>query len=301
MPESPKNKNLEPQQGKRRSVRLKEHGRDAVRLMTPSESYLTFTDGSLSTEDCLLRTDENGWIVNLSHNKSMDAPVYVLGDSFVESSFIQEGKRFTDIMTKKFSTTENPRTVVNGGYSGATTLHMFNTLVNKVQPNERASIIHILPSNDTLSLLQGRGFWNFSDQRYTPLLPIDGKETVAADIRENLLQLEGVLKALAAWTNTFSMDLYLATTPYVQTNYEDLPWFIKRYKTPAAYEKLKANRRLSNEVVRNVCKKMRVRLVDLEVLLKDNQFFYDDVHLNELGSARTARIFELQIGTVLTE
>lgn len=300
MSQAPQNNSLEPRQGKRRSVRLKEHGRDAVRFMTPSDSYITFTNGTLENQDYLLRTDENGWIVDKSQNRSMENPVYVLGDSFVESSFVPEGKRFTDVMTSKFSKTGRPRTVVNGGYSGATTLHMFNTLVNKIQPNPNASIIHILPSNDTLSLLQNRGFWNFSDQRYTTILPVDGKETSSTDIRENLLQLEGVLKAFAAWANSFSMDLYFATTPYVQNEYEDLPWFKKRHKTSDVYERLKKHRRLSNQVVRDVAKKMRVPIVDLEVLLVGNQFFYDDVHLNEFGSARTARIFEKRIGGVLT-
>ena len=279
-------------------MRLKEHGRNSVRYMEPSKSYISLTNGTLELGKYLLRTDENGWIVGPA--QSMEAPVYVLGDSFVESSFIPEGKRFTDIMTRKFAHTKKPRTVVNGGYSGATSLHMFNTMVNKVQPSKGASIIHILPSNDTLCLRKGHGFWNESDQRFSPVLPIDGKETVSTDIRENLTQLEGVLKGFAAWAAAFSMSIYFATTPYVQTEYENLPWFLKRHKVPDVYEKLKAHRRLSNDVMRKVAKMTHVQLVDLEVLLTDGQFFYDDVHLNELGSARTARIFETQIGKSLT-
>ncbi len=291
---------METRKGKKRSIRIKDFGTGAVLKKSPDDAYMKMVNSSLSQGSFWLTTDSNGFIIDPSCQDGGDAPVFVFGDSVVESTFIQQGRRFCDLLTKKMAAEGCPRQFLNGGYSGATSLILLNAMINKVGCQENAAVLLILPSNDTLAMGFKGGLWNSSSQRYSPVLPTDGQAEEACPAEKNLHQLESVLRSFACTADAFSLDLYFATTPFVQTNYSDQPWYQARFrKTPGRYERLVAARRLSNQVMRNVARATRVELLDLEKLISDISFFYDDLHLNEVGSAALSETIYAQIGSQL--
>ncbi|MDT8328884.1 MAG: SGNH/GDSL hydrolase family protein, partial [Roseovarius sp.] len=267
----------------KRHVRIKEFGANMSKEMSPQKEYIELSNGSLEDGIFQINTDQNGFVYNPRFEKGADAPVYVLGDSFVESVFVPEGRRFCDQLSRKMAKTA-PRQFLNGGYSGATSLNLLDTLINKIGCQENAAVILILPSNDTLSLRSARGFWDYGSQRYSPILPVTDDAPTPVPLAENIHQLAAVLKVFAHTCSAFSLDLFFATTAFVQSDYEQLPWFKARHKAPGSYEALLVDRRKMNQMMRDVARATRTEIIDLETSMTDPQMFYDDVHLNEAGS-----------------
>lgn len=290
---------MEEVRGRQRHIRIKEFGGGTVRDMVPQAEYIALSDGSISDQNYRITTTDDGFIYNPSFRKGQENPVFVLGDSFVESSFVPQGKRFCDVLTRKMSKTI-PREFLNAGYSGATSLNLLDTLINKVAGyGNRPAVVFVLPSNDVLSLQFEGGYWDMSNQRYSPILPVSPVKATSVDLEENIHQLSSIMKVMAQTCNAFSMDLFFATMPYVQTDFDALPWFVSRHKTVDVYEGLKAKRRKVNQVLRDTAQRQRVELIDLEASMQTTSHFYDDVHLNETGSAAVAQLIYKQIGKLL--
>lgn len=285
-----------------RHIRIKEFGIDAVLEKIPDSAYLEVTNDSLSHDTFVLTTDSNGFIIDPNSLDGADAPIFVFGDSFVESTFVQQGRRFCDLLTRRMATAGTPRQFLNGGYSGATSLLLLNALINKVGYRKNSTVLLVLPSNDTLAMGFERGLWDYSSKRYSPILPVDGADCRQCPATQNLPQLEGVLRAFAATARSFRLDLVFATTPYMQRAFEGEPWFLARYsKTPGRYERLIDARRRSSEVMRRVATEAGVHLLDLEVEFNEPAHFYDDLHLNSAGSAAMAEMIYRQIGDRLAQ
>ena len=280
-----------------RYIRIKDFGINAVLEKVPDSAYLEITNDSLLHDTFVVTTDSNGFIIDPSFVEGAESPIFVLGDSFVESIFVKQSHRFCDLLTRRMAIAGTPRQVLNGGYSGATSLILLNTLINKIGYRKSSTVLFVLPSNDTLAMGFERGLWDYSSKRYSPILPIDGTDSKQCPVTQNLHQLEGVLRAFAATARSFRLDLVFATTPYMQRAFESEPWFIARYsKTPGRYERLIDARRQSSEVMRRVATEEGVQLLDLEVDFNEPLHFYDDLHLNAAGSAAMAETIYRQIG-----
>lgn len=276
----------------KRAIRLKEFGSNVFREMIPEDAYLAKTNGTIKKEKFILNTNSNGFIVDPDIPEFDSTPVYVFGDSFVESVYVQQGKRFCDILSKSKSFRKQTN-FYNAGYSGATSLHVLNSLIARLPANKSASVLHILPSNDVLSLFNSEGFWNFADKRYSPIQPIPRRMPVnPGDFKENLVQLSRVLESIIKVATSFKFKVFFATTPYIQTDYHSLAWYKSRNYSTISYEFIIECRQAANHVMREVAKKHRVILLDLEDEMLDNSMFYDDVHLNEKGSVAVAKIIE---------
>jgi lysophospholipase L1-like esterase len=287
---------------KARQIRIKDFGVDAVLKKVPDPAYLEVTNDSLSHDTFVLTTDANGFIIDPNFLDGADAPVFVFGDSVVESIFVQQGQRFCDHLTRRMASAGTPRQFLNGGYSGATSLILLNALINKVGYRKNAAVLLVLPSNDTLAMGFERGLWDYSSKRYSPILPVDGADCRQCPATQNLPQLEGVLRAFAAVARSFRLELMFATTPYMQRAFEDEPWFLARYsKTPGRYERLIDARRQSSEVMRRVAAETGVHLLDLEAEFNEPTHFYDDLHLNTVGSVAMAEMIYRQIGDRLAQ
>ncbi len=119
----------------RRAVRLKEFPPSSVIHNTPPDWYLLAKDSTLVNREYVIRTDQNGFILSGPNVKSAEIQVIVLGDSVVEGMYVDEGARMCSCLESSLSgAVGTPIQVLNGGYSGATTLHLFNTFLNKVVP-----------------------------------------------------------------------------------------------------------------------------------------------------------------------
>lgn len=272
----------------RRHIRLKEFSPLTQKSVSPAEDYLSQTNGTLLPGDYKLTANADGFLIDPRHAKKTGPKLFVIGDSFVECSFIQEGKRFCDVLNHKLGS--SPGVCFNAGYSGATSLNLYNVLINKIVDKAPHSVLFVLPSNDPLSLLNGNGYWNLNDRRYAPVLPVRRGPPVVGEFEQNVRQLSSLLEAMCGVSDAFGFKLYLATTPFVSTQYEKLAWFRRRHKTRETYEGVIERRRALNQVVKNTAEKCHRNLIDLEAILAAPEIFYDDVHINEQGSLHLADI-----------
>ena len=269
----------------RRAVRLKEFGTNIQRILTPTPQYLRQTNGTIAEEAYRLETDPDGFILASGHRSRSGDRTYVLGDSFIECSFVQEGSRICDLMNTQLG--QQPGVVLNGGYSGSTTLNILNGLINRVLPRSPRNVIFALPSNDVLALIEHGGFWNLRDKRYSPIMPIENRVTGTNDFEANAAALAPLLALFCQTAREFSFNLTLTTMPFVSTDYQKLGWFRIRHQTEDVYEALVTKRHHVNAILRETAKAQGVNLIDLAALLTPD-LFYDDVHMNAQGCRAVA-------------
>lgn len=269
-------------EGVKRFIRLKEFGASIQRTLEPSPEYLAATNGSLSGGPRDLRTDENGFIAGPESSAPEATMVAVLGDSFVECSFLAQGCRLTDRMSAVASS-RGQKVFLNGGYSGSTSLNLLTLAIAKVPPvaNE---IILVVPSNDVLSLDNAGGYWAAEDKRYSPIVPYRKAPLSRGEFSANLWQLGAVLRGLESFCRAADIRLTLATFPHVRDDYRQYAWWKKRYAEPGAYEDLIHRRCRLNNDVRRLAGQLRVPLIDLEQICTPD-YMYDDLHLNPEGAS----------------
>jgi hypothetical protein len=83
--------------GIQRFIRLKEHQPRGVGYVTPDAAYRAGAGGSLK-EQYRLKIDGNGFIYPSKPHDSPDLSIVVLGGSTTESMFVDEDKRFPDLV-----------------------------------------------------------------------------------------------------------------------------------------------------------------------------------------------------------
>tara|TARA_R110000796_G_scaffold252457_1_gene386866 strand:- start:20 stop:496 length:477 start_codon:yes stop_codon:yes gene_type:complete len=152
-----------------RVVRLKEWGCNLKTFKRPSGKQISLATSELEEKDYDLNTDVNGFITNslLSDRCLREKDIVLLGDSYVESLFVDEDRRMNAVI-EKLAPNVN---VLNGGYSGATSLHLVNIVVNKVIPLNPAYVVIFVPTNDQRVQFIENGYWN-KDFRLSPLARI---------------------------------------------------------------------------------------------------------------------------------
>jgi hypothetical protein len=103
-----------------------------------------------------------------------------------------------------------------------------------------------------------------------------------------------VIEILRKVCDVFSIELVLATCPFAG-RYEGA-YMESKYKTRGWFEANVRARKYLNEALRSVALSGTVQLVDLEAELGgDNLYFYDDLHLNKLGSVKVADVIYRQV------
>ena len=126
----------------KRSIRLKEYPPGTSVEYTPGEAYVDERNGALVNKPYLVETDAQGFIKGSGSPDQAEYSVVVLGDSVVESLFLDPNERFCAQLEVILRNEYGIDVIVrNGGYSGATTLHAFNTFLNKVVPMKPSVVI----------------------------------------------------------------------------------------------------------------------------------------------------------------
>lgn len=273
---------------KTRHIRLKEWGCNAICGFIPSKHYLSITDGTLPEKEYILTTNSQGFIVDKIINDSLKK-IYFLGDSFVESLYIDSNKRFPAQIQTMFNQI-NPNRVqcLNGGYSGATMLHILNLIVNNVEHN--STLVLVVPSSDINVLLEQATYWCLHNQTYTPIIPtnefaMDKKDKIDFHDFENLLGLT------INFCKAFNINLIISTIPFRNEKFKDNEYLHKTYKSCISYFAIVQKYKLLNHSTKNVANKYGVPILDLEILLAgSNNYFYDILHLNDKGSFKLSNI-----------
>jgi hypothetical protein len=250
----------------KRFIRLKEFPPSTDLSNTPHQSYVAIRDSSLIRQAYSLKTDPNGFILSSSGGRTTERTLVVMGDSVVESMFTLPEHRFCSRLEDMlFDDLGLSVAVLNGGYSGATSLHSFNTFLNKVIPLRPAAVLLMTGIVDADVACLKASFW--SRDRYVD--PIVDTAAAANGQRDNeklashsFDDRRKLLTMLAKASELFDIPLWYATVPHLQVFGGE--YVEKAHMDEVEFARQVDFRRRMNEVTRSVANDLGIRLFDLE-------------------------------------
>jgi hypothetical protein len=293
-----------------RAIRLKEFARSSVIVHTPPDGYVAARDPSLLQQQYVMKTDENGFVLPEPPSKPNCPTVILLGDSVIEGMFSSPEdrlcSRLQDILAKEVGIEV---AVLNGGYSGATILHSFNTFMNKIIPLQPLAVVLMTGMVDFDVALVKASFWS-RDCWVAPIIEIGENNQWRDPDRRSEASFEDQSRLMAmfiAASRIFGVPVWYATLPHRQVF--GGAYVEKAFKSREDFDHVVSLRRGVNDVTRQSALRDHVPLFDLEVELADRtDIFYDMFHLNAVGGEVTARSLircgfskELQAAIVATE
>lgn len=290
----------------KRAIRLKEQTPGIDVELVPPEPYLRRTDGSLDGWPFRLRTSGNGFI--LTGDPRGDAPaergrqLFVLGDSFVESSYAPESERWVAAAESLLRRAGSVVTAHNAGYSGATSLQLFNVLINKVMPlatwDDHA--VFFVPQNDYDVLYNESAYWIGTD-RHSPIVPANGAVGESVDKLDHE-RLYALLHLIVDAAERFDVPISIATSPFRRSEYAD-----DRFWTKLGIDQSTVRRRIDMrtalmDAVRRFSDVRQVPFFDADrVVGGAPSMFYDELHLNRDGQRAFAAAFSEWASGLLRE
>ncbi|WP_079202270.1 SGNH/GDSL hydrolase family protein [Pseudomonas sp. CC6-YY-74] len=278
----------------KRSIRLKEWGVSQVLTKSPSEKYSEVRDRCV-VKDYRIQTNSQGFIVSGNGFDLDDAEglLLFLGDSFVESVFVDEKFRFHSILEDRLWRLGRRMACYNGGYSGATSVHLLNVIVNKVLPLKPKAVFYVLPSNDAFSLGVDGGAWGAS-KVVSPFVP---HESGYSGIGFTLVDIRSLIKSVHEVLAAFGIRVIFLTFPHRQ-DFDSDGFLRSRYNSLIRFSSVLKARRETNLVLRGYCKRRNVDLIDLEEVLGHfENYSQDDLHMDEAGSRFFADLLFSWIGS----
>jgi Glycosyltransferase family 25 (LPS biosynthesis protein) len=275
----------------RRAIRLKEFTPSSVIRHTPPDWYIQSKDSTLEKKECLIRTDEHGFILSGPTPVASSIRLVVLGDSVVEGMFVDENDRFCSRLETALSDLcDSPIQVLNSGYSGATSLHLYNMFVNKVIPLRPAAVILMSGIVDADVALRKAEYWS-NDCWIEPIVDLDTNNTS----RDNELRSrpdysvrEKILTMFQVASSLFDIPVWYATVPYRQISEGE--YVQKAFSNRSAFDAVVATYRLVNASTRKFALDRGLSLFDLELGLMDmDNIYYDMFHHNSAGGEIVAK------------
>ena len=274
-----------------RMIRLKEFPQSTEIVNTPPDWYVAARDPSLVQQPYKIKTDENGFVLPEPASKLSCPTVILLGDSVVEGMFARPEDRICSRLQDILAREEGINVaVLNGGYSGATVLHSFNTFMNKIIPLRPAAVVLMTGMVDYDVALIEASFWS-RDCWIAPIIDV-GKENQWRDAnRRSEPSFEDQLRLMAMFSTAsrvFEVPVWYATLPHRQV-FEGA-YVEKTFNTRANFDREVKLRRGANNTTRRAALRDNVPLFDLELRLADRtDIFYDMFHLNAVGGEAVAR------------
>jgi hypothetical protein len=274
-----------------RAIRLKEFPKSTEIFNTPPDWYVAARDSSLVQQQYKIKTDENGFILPEPTSKPNCPTVIFLGDSVLEGMFsLPEDRlcsRLQNILAKENGIDV---TVLNGGYSGATILHSFNTFMNKIIPLRPAAVVLMTGMVDFDVALFKASFWS-RDCWIEPIIEIGENSQWRDPDKRNEPRFEDQKRLMAmfsAASRIFEVPVWYATLPHRQVFAG--AYVEKAFKDRSAFDREVSLRQGVNDVTREAALRDGVPLFDLELdLARRTDIFYDMFHLNPVGGEVVAR------------
>lgn len=267
------------------------------RIFRPSKEQLDQCIG-LVDKDYLVSTDECGFI-KTGNDIDSNFKTVVLGDSFVESTFLDEADRFCSILERHDSRFGKfLGRVLNAGVSGSTSLNLFNCLLNKIIPIHPDLVIYVLPSNDASVHRYCETYWNDSEY-YANIIP-PSKTNLVGGFDSNIMSIDfiRIMSVFSHVCSVFGVKLAVATTVF-ETRYRG-EFIEKKYKSKAWFDANISARRFLNDKLRSFAFINRIPLIDLEIAISGEDYlFYDDLHLNVKGSRLVADVLYDRVSAFL--
>lgn len=250
----------------KRSVRLKEYSPFTKFIRIPPKSYYITRPRFSKNKFYYFHTDNNGYIYN-TVDKMYSKDLILLGDSSVENLFVDADKRVIAYLENFLISLGLDYNIKNSSVSGASLLHITNIILNKIAKNKDSTLFLFIPSNDSSILNLKDTYWNI-DKLNSNLIGIENK-TLFSENKDEVQNFGNILKTLIGICKIFSIELYVFS--------------IIRFKE-------KVNYKVLDKLAEEICKENNIVYSNINFLLQNEKYFYDDVHLNEDGSYELANI-----------
>ena len=254
----------------KRSIRLREFERCVDKIITPSELYTANKRHLSHLKSYQLQTDQDAFICS-GRNIAADKRICFIGGSFVENKFVDQGSRWFSFLEALLLNYGESIEVLNAGYSGATSLNILNTIINKIVNNDIDAIYYCISSNDHSALSYEHSYWN-TTKNHSNLLLSEYHDDKKGEM--NRFDFEAVLKSIHAICVNFDVAIKFLTYPNL-CNDQRLTYI--------------------NDALRYVCNKYGYSLIDMDLLMQPHKanfekLFHDENHLNEQGSELFAQL-----------
>jgi hypothetical protein len=274
-----------------RAIRLKEFPRSTEIVNTPPDWYVAEKDSSLVQQQYTIKTDENGFILPEPLSRPNCPKVVLLGDSVVEGMFARPEDRLCSQLQGILAREHGiDAAVLNGGYSGATILHSFNTFMNKIVPLRPAAVVLMTGMVDFEVALITASFWS-RDCWIEPIVEVGEENQWRDPDRRSLPSFEDqsrLVSMFSAASRILEIPVWYATLPHRQVFAG--AYIEKAFSTRVAFDSEVSLRQGINEVTRRAALRDGVPLFDLELDLASRiDIFYDMFHLNAIGGEVVAR------------
>ncbi|MGH1590371.1 SGNH/GDSL hydrolase family protein [Methylobacterium phyllosphaerae] len=269
---------------------MKEFAPSTASKFWPPDWYMDQVNNSFVRKEFVINTDQNGFIKPHADCGECRNNLVVLGDSVVESMYMDESLRMCSALDRKINyISQDELRVLNAGYSGSTLLHMFNILLNKILPLRPTAILVMAGIVDVDAVARKASFWS-KDKWLEPIISLDSDNPFRDNDNADEPRFQhryAILALIHKLSLEFALPIYFATVPHLQI-YEG-EWVSSRI-TKEEFRNIANSRRLINNTTRKFCIKNDITLFDLELALMDrNDIFYDYFHFNELGGEAAAQ------------
>lgn len=267
----------------RRIIRLKETAPNMDVMRARPEGYAEGTDGTVGEGPWRCRTDSNGFIIT-GNDVPLDYPAIVfLGDSFVEATFTPEDARFVSIIERGLQDRGVHFRCLNGGYSGATTLQLFNVFMNKVVPlvGEGGTVVFFIPQSDLPIYFRPHSYW-YPTERYAPIIP--PFEPEAVNLPKGSPATAAILRLLICAAREFKINLVLVSSPHRHADEWGQDDYLSRILSKEKHDSLSQRRADIRLAVEAVVRDMHPPFIDADMKLAEtSDYFYDELHMNDAG------------------
>ncbi|WPY97045.1 SGNH/GDSL hydrolase family protein (plasmid) [Limimaricola variabilis] len=266
-----------------RSIRLKEHVPNTVKVRVPDEGEFAGYNGTIENKEYVLKIDGNGFVASRHAGKLKDArKVVLLGDSFFECAFVDDGKRVADICNKMSLRKEGGVNFINAGYAAATAMNSFMSYAAKIMPLRPNAVYFSADTFDVSCWQDERSYW-MPHPWFSTTLPADRNYRARRGPSSGKEDFEAILEGLFAMCRQSNTKLVLITKPICPES----AWSASRQKY---YEAKTSALREYNDVVRSYCNRKNRLLLDIDADCKlEWDDFYDANHLNQKGARKVAR------------
>lgn len=261
-----------------RTVRLKETPPGVQKPLTPSDAYREACDSTLGQGPFMQRGTVHGFLDTGNERSKAYRNLVMLGGSFVESMFVDELHRFPSIVERALP---QDWCVLNGGYSGMTTLHMLAILSAKIPTvmTPGSKLILFIGQSDSNAMATDGSYWSdtktlapISPHPVAPFSPWGPKESVKRTI-----------DALLSTAEAFGFEYGVVASPFRDSDFSNDQVLRKLYRRQRRrYESAVERRRFVQEVAKRAANARGRPFLDGQAVVEQHHF-YDAMHLNAAG------------------
>lgn len=259
----------------RRNIRILEYDPHLDRTLGPSETYLKSTiPGFLDLKQFRVRANSSGFLLPFGvGGDETEKSSIIVGDSIAECLFMKEEFRIESILSA-----QNPiGRYLNGAISSATTLDIFNSILNKIIPTKPCKIFFMAGVFD--GMIHNKGFYSPDVLTCTTSEPM-GKINIANNF---LVDRAALLGSMFEVVSAFDIELFVGTFSHRHNPLDPHIEFLNKV------EESKNIYCLINSQTRELAMESNAKLIDLERLMYDDfDMHYDNHHLTPKGSLTIA-------------